>query len=47
MSTEQGALKARFRRRGLESLHTYLRWFRMMAVAYLVAGHEITVAQAA
>jgi AraC-like DNA-binding protein len=43
----RGALKARFRRRGLESPYTYLRWFRMMAVAYLLADREVTVAQAA
>jgi AraC-like DNA-binding protein len=43
----RGALKARFRRRGLESPYTYLRWFRMMAVAYLLTGREVTVAQAA
>ena len=43
----RGALKARFRRGGLESPYTYLRWFRMMAVAYLLADREVTVAQAA
>ncbi len=43
----RGALKARFRRRGLESPYTYLRWFRMMAVAYVLADREVTVAQAA
>ena len=43
----RGALKARFRRRGLESPYTYLRWFRMMAVAYLLSDREVTVAQAA
>lgn len=43
----RGALKARFRRRGLESPYTYLRWFRAMAVAYLLADREVTVAQAA
>lgn len=29
----RGALKARFRRRGLDSPHLYLRWFRALAVA--------------
>jgi len=43
----RGALKARFRRRGLESPYTYLRWFRMMAVSYLLSDREVTVAQAA
>ncbi len=40
-------MKARFRRRGLESPYTYLRWFRVMAVANLLSDHEVTVAQAA
>ena len=31
--TSRGALKARFRRRGLPSPSTYLRWFRVFAVA--------------
>jgi len=43
----RGALKARFRRRGLESPYTYLRWFRMMAVAYMLADRTVTVATAA
>ena len=43
----RGALKARLRRHGLESPSTYLRWFRMMAVAYVLADREVTVAQAA
>ena len=43
----RGALKARFRRRGLESPYTYLRWFRMMAVAYTLSDRSVTVASAA
>jgi AraC-like DNA-binding protein len=43
----RGALKARFRRRGLESPYTYLRWFRMMGVAYLLADREVTISHAA
>jgi len=42
-----GALKARFRRRGLESPYTYLRWLRSLAVAELLADRSITIAQAA
>lgn len=45
--TTRGALKARFRRRGLESPYTYLRWFRMMAVAYMLSDRSVTVATAA
>ena len=43
----RGALKARFRRRGLESPYTYLRWFRVMAVAEVLSDPGITVARAA
>jgi AraC-like DNA-binding protein len=43
----RGALKARFRRRGLASPYTYLRWFRVMAVAEVLSDRRITVAQAA
>ncbi|MFQ5537525.1 MAG: helix-turn-helix domain-containing protein [Gemmatimonadota bacterium] len=43
----RGALKARFRRRGLPSPSTYLRWFRMMASAYALADRRLTVAQVA
>lgn len=43
----RGALKARFRRRGLESPYTYLRWFRMLAVAYMLSDRSVTVATAA
>lgn len=32
----RGALKGRFRRRGLASPHTHLRWFRVLAVARLL-----------
>ncbi|MDA0327518.1 MAG: AraC family transcriptional regulator [Gemmatimonadetes bacterium] len=45
--TSRGALKARFRRRGLSSPYTYLRWFRIMAVANLLSDRSITVAVAA
>jgi AraC-like DNA-binding protein len=43
----RGALKARFRRRGLASPYTYLRWFRLMAVSKVLSDREVTVAQAA
>jgi len=43
----RGALKARFRRRGLASPSAYLRWFRAMAVAYQLADRSVTVAQVA
>ena len=45
--TTRGALKARFRRRGLTSPYTYLRWFRMMACAYELSDRSVTVAMAA
>ncbi len=43
----RGALKARFRRRDLPSPYTYLRWFRLMASANVLADRSVTVAQAA
>lgn len=43
----RGALKARFRRRGLSSPYAYLRWFRMLAVAYALSDRDVTVAQVA
>jgi AraC-like DNA-binding protein len=43
----RGALKARFRRRGLDSPYTYLRWFRIMAVAEVLSDRSVTVASAA
>lgn len=43
----RGALKARFRRRGLASPYTYLRWFRVMAVAEVLSDRRVTVARAA
>lgn len=43
----RGALKARFRRRGLDSPYTYLRWFRILAVAQVLSDRSVTVAQAA
>ncbi|HSW30984.1 MAG TPA: AraC family transcriptional regulator [Longimicrobiales bacterium] len=43
----RGALKARFRRRGLPSPYAYLRWFRAMAVAYALSDRAVTVAQVA
>lgn len=41
-----GALKARFRRRGLPSPAVYLRWFRMAAAAWLLSemGHTTLTA---
>jgi AraC-like DNA-binding protein len=43
----RGALKARFRRRGLASPYTYLRWLRIMAVAELLSDRSVSVATAA
>jgi len=43
----RGALKARFRRRGLASPSVYLRWLRIMAVAYQLSDRSVTVAQVA
>lgn len=43
----RGALKARFRRKGLPSPYAYLRWFRTMAVAYALSDRAVTVAQVA
>ena len=43
----RGALKAKFRRRGLPSPSTYLRWFRLMAVSQLLSDRSITVSHAA
>lgn len=45
--TTRGALKARFRRRGLPTPSTYLRWFRLLAVAEVLSDHDVTVADAA
>ncbi len=45
--TSRGALKAKFRRRGLDSPSTYLRWFRVLAVASLLSDRSLTVATAA
>jgi len=43
----RGALKARFRRRGLVSPFVYVRWFRALAAAHLLADREVTTLQAA
>lgn len=43
----RGALKARFRRRGLASPSIYLRWFRLMAAAEMLSDRSTTVAAAA
>ena len=43
----RGALKARFRRRGLASPYTYLRWFRIMAAAEVLSDRGVSVAKAA
>lgn len=45
--TTRGALKARFRRRGLPTPSTYLRWFRLLAVAEVLSQQDVTVADAA
>ncbi|MDZ7780915.1 MAG: helix-turn-helix domain-containing protein [Gemmatimonadota bacterium] len=43
----RGALKARFRRRGLASPFTYLRWLRSLAVAEMLSDPTATVAETA
>jgi len=43
----RGALKARFRRRGLASPSVYLRWFRLMAAAELLSDRDTTVSATA
>lgn len=43
----RGALKARFRRRGLSSPYTYQRWFRIMSVAAVLSDRSVTVGAAA
>lgn len=45
--TSRGALKARFRRRGLPSPYSYLRWMRIMACANVLSDRNVTVAQTA
>lgn len=42
LNPSPGALKARFRRRGLPSPSTYLRWFRVMAAGKLLADPQQT-----
>lgn len=43
----RGAVKARFRRRGLPSPAHYVRWFRVFAAAQLLSDRDVTTAQAA
>lgn len=43
----RGALKARFRRRGLPSSSLYMRWFRVFAAAQLLADRDVTMLEAA
>lgn len=43
----RGALKARFRRRELPSPYTYLRWFRILALAHVFKDPETTTEEAA
>jgi len=43
----RGALKARFRRRDLDSPSTYIRWFRLLAVAHLLGDEQLPIAQVA
>jgi AraC-like DNA-binding protein len=45
--TSRGALKARFRRRDLATPSTWLRWFRILAVADALADRDVTIAAAA
>jgi AraC-like DNA-binding protein len=42
----RGALKARFRRRGLSSPFCYLRWFRVMAAAHVLRDPSLTTLRA-
>jgi AraC-like DNA-binding protein len=42
----RGALKARFRRRGLASPFGYLRWFRVMAAAHVLRDPSLTTLRA-
>jgi AraC-like DNA-binding protein len=42
----RGALKARFRRRGLHSPSIYLRWFRVMAAAHVLRDSAVTTLHA-
>lgn len=42
----RGALKARFRRRGLSSPFGYLRWFRVMAAARVLRDPSLTTLKA-
>jgi AraC-like DNA-binding protein len=42
-----GALKARFRRRGLPSPSRHLRWFRLLAAARVLSDPDETVLSAA
>jgi len=41
-----GALKARFRRRGLPSPSRYLRWFRLLAAARILSDPDETILRA-
>lgn len=44
----QGALKARFRRRGLPSPFLYLRWFRILAAGHLLSTRpQLSIGRAA
>jgi AraC-like DNA-binding protein len=43
----RGALKARFRRRGLPSPYAYIRWLRVLACAHLLSDRSVTIAGAA
>ena len=45
--TSRGALKARFRRRGLPTPFAYLRWYRVFALSAYLSDRSVTVAAAA
>lgn len=45
--TSRGALKARFRRRGLSTPFSYLQWYRALALAGFLSDRSVTVATAA
>lgn len=42
----RGALKARFRRRGLPSPYAYVRWLRILAAAHVLAEASVTTLDA-
>lgn len=43
----RGALKARFRRRGLDSPYSYLRWLRVLCAAHVLSDSSATILETA